>query len=236
MPYVSKSSCTHGIIISLWLICCIQCGFSISYLSIPEIVAHDRRNISQTFTFLVQFQCPMSCCTFHLYNCFSGGFKTGQDGRKLGGQECWVKIICFKILTCLISVNVFGLLSFLFIMRFIIIIISVYIIIIIINIVMVIIVLYHNQYNYPNNHQTTNYSFKGYLLFVLLLLLLLLSLLLLILILLSLLLLLLLFLSLLSFALSSILFVYVCIVLYPLIFFYFFLCHRLKINNHIPCI
>ena len=139
MPYVSKSSCTHEIIISLWLICCIQCGFSISYLSIPGTVAHDRCNISQIFTFFVQFQCPMLCCAFHLCNCFSGGFKTGQLGRKVGGQECWVRIIFFKILTSLISVNVFGLLSSLFIMRFIIIIISIYIIIVIITIVMAII-------------------------------------------------------------------------------------------------
>ena len=77
MPYVSKSSCTHGIIISLWLICCIQRGFSISYLSIPGTVARDRCNISQIFTFFVQFQCPMLCCAFHLCNCFSGGFKMG---------------------------------------------------------------------------------------------------------------------------------------------------------------
>ena len=137
MPCVSKPSCTHGIIVSLWLICYIQCGFSIFYLSIPGIVAHDICNISQIFTFFVQFQCPLSCCAFHLYNCFSGGFKTGQRGRKSGGQESWVIIIYFKILACLISVNVFGLLSSLFIMIFIIFIISIYIIIVIITIVMV---------------------------------------------------------------------------------------------------
>ena len=118
MPCVSKLGCTHVIIVSLWLICFIQCRFSISYLSIPGIVAHDRCNISQIFIFFVQFQCPMSCCAFHLYNCFSGGFKTGQRGRKSGGQESWVIIIYFKILACLISVNVFGLLSSLFIVRF----------------------------------------------------------------------------------------------------------------------
>ena len=103
MPCVSKPSCTHGIIVSLWLICCIQCGFSISYLSIPGIAAHDRCNISQIFTFFVQFQCPMLCCAFHLYNCFSGGFKMGQCGATVGWQECGVIIICFKILACLIS-------------------------------------------------------------------------------------------------------------------------------------
>ena len=69
IPCVTKPSCTHGTIISLWLICYIQCGFSISYLSIPGIVAHDRCNISHIFTFSFQFQCLMSCCTFHLHNC-----------------------------------------------------------------------------------------------------------------------------------------------------------------------
>ena len=69
MPYVSKPSCTRGIIVSLQLICCIQCGFSISYLSIPGIAAHDKCNIPPIFTFFVQFQCPMSRCFFRLYNC-----------------------------------------------------------------------------------------------------------------------------------------------------------------------
>ena len=69
IPCVTKPSCTHGTIISLWLICYIQCGFSISYLSIPGIVAHDRCSISHIFTFSFQFQCLMSCCTFHLHNC-----------------------------------------------------------------------------------------------------------------------------------------------------------------------
>ena len=68
IPCVTKPSCTHGTIISLWLICYVQCGFSISYLSIPGIVAHDRCNISHIFTFSFQFQCLMSCCTFHLPN------------------------------------------------------------------------------------------------------------------------------------------------------------------------
>ena len=53
MSYVSKPGCTHGIIVSLWLICYIQCGLSISYLSIPGIVAHDRCNISQIFLFFL---------------------------------------------------------------------------------------------------------------------------------------------------------------------------------------
>ena len=69
MSCVTKPSYTHEIIVSLCLICCIQCEFSISYLSILGIVAHDRTNISQIFTFFVQFQCPMWCRAFYLYNC-----------------------------------------------------------------------------------------------------------------------------------------------------------------------
>ena len=210
MPCVSKPGCTHGIIVSLSLICCIQCGFSISYLSIPGIVAHDTCNISQIFTFFVQFQCPMLCCAFHLYNYFSGGFKTGQHGRKVDGQECWVRIIYFKILICLISVNVFELLSSLFITRFIVIIIVFTLSLLSLLLLWLLMFYTHIQYNYPNNYQTINYSFKVYLLFVLLLLLLLLSLsssLLLKLRLLLLLFLLLFLLLILSFALSSILFV-----------------------------
>ena len=127
---------------SLWLIYYVQCGLSISYLSVPGIVAHDRCNISQMLIFFVQFQCPMLCCAFHLYNCFSGEFKMGQCGRKMGWQECWVIIIYFKILACLFSFNVFRLLFSLFIVRFIIIIVRIYIIIIIITIVIGIIFLY----------------------------------------------------------------------------------------------
>ena len=56
MRCVSKPGCTHGIIVSLWLIFYIQCRFSI-YLSISGILAHDRSNIFQIFTFFVQFQC-----------------------------------------------------------------------------------------------------------------------------------------------------------------------------------
>ena len=41
MPCVRKPNCTHVIIISLWSICHIQCGFSISYLFIPGIAAHE---------------------------------------------------------------------------------------------------------------------------------------------------------------------------------------------------
>ena len=164
MPCVSKPNCTHGIIVSLWLICYTQCQFSISYLSIPGIVAHDRCIISCIFPFPFQFQCPMLRCSFYSYNSFSGGFKTGQPGRKVGGQGCRVIIIYFKNLACLTSVNVFGLFFSLFIMGFITIIISIHIIIFITTIFMVIVFLYTQSiYNYPNNDQIINYSFKCYL-------------------------------------------------------------------------
>ena len=54
MPF-AKRTCTHAIIISLWLICYIQCGFIISNLSIPGLAAHDRYNISHVFTFSFLF-------------------------------------------------------------------------------------------------------------------------------------------------------------------------------------
>ena len=90
-------------------------------LSIPGIVANDRCNISHNFTFYFRFQFPMLCCAFHLCNCFYVAFI--QHGREVGGQVCGVMIIYWKILACLISVNVFSLLFFLFIMGFIIVII-----------------------------------------------------------------------------------------------------------------
>ena len=96
MPWVSKPSCTKGIIVSSWLICYIQCGFTSSYLSILGTVSHDRCNIYQICTFFVLFQCPMSCCAFHL-------FKRWQRGWKVVGRSVGVIIIYFKILACLIS-------------------------------------------------------------------------------------------------------------------------------------
>ena len=50
--------------ILFWWISYIQCGFSISCLSIPGIVAHDKCNISRIFTFSFQFQCRMSAVSF----------------------------------------------------------------------------------------------------------------------------------------------------------------------------
>ena len=64
MPCVSKPTCTNVIIISLWLICHIQCGFSISYLSISGIAAHDRCNIS---TFLPFFSFNVVLCLLLLF-------------------------------------------------------------------------------------------------------------------------------------------------------------------------
>ena len=127
MPCASKPSCTHGIIISLWLICYIQYGFSISYLSIPGIVTHYRYIVCHIFAFYFQFQYPMSYCVFHLCNCFFEGLKMVQRGRKLGRQVCGI----IKTLACLISVITFELLFSLFIMGFSMIIISIDIIIII---------------------------------------------------------------------------------------------------------
>ena len=107
MPCVSKPSCTKfQDQVSLWLICYIQCQFSVSYLSIPGIVAHNRCSIFHIFTFSFRFQSPMSfyaISNVQCRNCFSGGFKTGQRGKKVDKQGCGFIIICFKILACLIS-------------------------------------------------------------------------------------------------------------------------------------
>ena len=86
----------------------------------------------------------------------------GKHGRTVGGQGCGVIIICFKILACLILVNVFGLLFSLFVMGFIMIV-SICVIIIITTIIMVIIWLY-TQCNHQNNYQIINHSFKVHLL------------------------------------------------------------------------
>ena len=67
---VSKPSCAHGTIVSLWLICCIQCGFSICYLSIPGIVAHDRSNISQYLILFVQFHVQCRAVPFIYINVY----------------------------------------------------------------------------------------------------------------------------------------------------------------------
>ena len=63
MSCFRKPKCTYGIIVSLWLIYYIQCGFSISYLSIPGVLAHDRSNISQIFIFFFLFTFNVRCRT-----------------------------------------------------------------------------------------------------------------------------------------------------------------------------
>ena len=64
MLCASKPGCTHRIIVSVYLICYIQYGFSISYISIPVIVAHDRCNISQVFIFLFSFNAQCHAVLF----------------------------------------------------------------------------------------------------------------------------------------------------------------------------
>ena len=71
----------------------------------------------------------------------------------MGWQTCRVIIICFKIFACSMSVNVFSLLFYLFIMRIIVMNISIHITIIYIC----------NPYNYSKKYQVINYFFKGYL-------------------------------------------------------------------------
>ena len=110
MPCASKPTCTHVIIILLWLICHIQCGFSISYLLIPGIAAHDRCNISRFHFF---FSALMWCCVFQLFNYFFGSNKLGS----VVGRRRWeygFLIICFKIGLLNFSPCVYSLLFFLF--------------------------------------------------------------------------------------------------------------------------
>ena len=57
MPYASKPPSRDVIVTSFWFICHIQCGFSISYLSIPGIAANDTWNMSHVFTFSFQLSC-----------------------------------------------------------------------------------------------------------------------------------------------------------------------------------
>ena len=73
--------------------CYIQCGFSISYLSIPGTAAHERCNISDIFTFSFQFQC---CAVPFIYTAiFWEDSKLGSVVGAMWGM--WVMIICFKI-------------------------------------------------------------------------------------------------------------------------------------------
>ena len=101
MPCVSKFSCTHGIIISLCLICYIQCRFSIACLSIPGIAASDRCKISNSFTFSSQFQSP---AVLFIY---IAAFR--EDLKRIGeiGNGSGVRSYSFvPRLACLISVDI----------------------------------------------------------------------------------------------------------------------------------
>ena len=92
MPCVSKASSKHEIIMSLWLICYIQYGFSISYLFIPGITFHNWCNIPQ-FYFFVHFNVVL-CLLFILLF-----FR--EDSKRITwyerGEGYGVIIICFKI-------------------------------------------------------------------------------------------------------------------------------------------
>ena len=76
MPCMSEPGCTRGIIVSLWLICYIQCRFSIYYLSIPGIVAYGRCNISQIFIFLFNFNIQCRAVSF-IYIMFFSRIQNG---------------------------------------------------------------------------------------------------------------------------------------------------------------
>ena len=94
-------SCTHGIIISLCLICYIQCRFSIACLSIPGIAASDRCKISNSFTFSSQFQSP---AVLFIY---IAAFR--EDLKRIGeiGNGSGVRSYSFvPRLACLISVDI----------------------------------------------------------------------------------------------------------------------------------
>ena len=84
MSCVIKPGCIHGIIVSLWLIRYIQCGFSISYLSIPGIVAHDQCNISQIFMFLFNFNVQFRAVTFIYITVFQ------EDSKQCSVVGRWV--------------------------------------------------------------------------------------------------------------------------------------------------
>ena len=92
--------------------------------------------------FLISSNVQYRAVLFIYITPFQEGSKRGSVVGRWVGRGVGSIITCFKILACLISVNVFGFLFSLFIMGFIIISSSIYIIIIITTIVMVIIFLY----------------------------------------------------------------------------------------------
>ena len=70
-----------------------QCGFSISYVSIPGITAHDRCNISHVFTFSFQLRCGTAS---FIYLTIFGRITKLISVLEVTGQ-CGFIIICFKI-------------------------------------------------------------------------------------------------------------------------------------------
>ena len=89
MSCVSKPSCTHITISSICLIYHIQCGFSISYLYIPRILAHDRCNISQIVTSIFNFNFQYCAVRFIYITVFQdyskrGSLVEGWVGRAVG--------------------------------------------------------------------------------------------------------------------------------------------------------
>ena len=87
IPCVTKPCCTHGIIISLWLICYIQRGFSVSYLSILGIVAHDRCNIYHNLLFLSNFNVQCRAVPFIYITTFQ------QDSERGSVVGRWVVVV-----------------------------------------------------------------------------------------------------------------------------------------------
>ena len=106
-----RTQLSHVIIISLSLICYIQCG--ISSLLTPGIAAHDRCDCSHIFIF--SFQCQ--CCAvlfIYIYAIWEEDSMRGSVGGEIGwegGVGGGMGSLSFvSRLACLISIHVYGLL------------------------------------------------------------------------------------------------------------------------------
>ena len=97
MPCVSKPTCAHVIIISLWLICYIQCGVSISYLFISWY--------SHVFTFSFQIYCSVVSLIY-----LSVFWEDSKKYSVVGGRGNIVFWSFVSRLVYLISFHVYGLL------------------------------------------------------------------------------------------------------------------------------
>ena len=89
MPCAGKPGCIHRIIVSLWLIWYIQCGFSIAHLSIPGTVAHDKCNIFQIFIFLFNFSVQCCAVPFIYITVFGENSKQGSVVGRWVGRSDW---------------------------------------------------------------------------------------------------------------------------------------------------